>query len=114
MEALEFARELKRMCVSHESCKDCTASQYTICSVRELEQILPIVERWSAEHPKVTNLDHYAEELEKIGYKVDREYLRKRCPIYKCSYFTKDKRQCNVTCTDCQKWWDEEYEGGKE
>lgn len=54
MDALEFVRETNRMCKSFgDSCEDCPASDVSGCMVDQLyEEIVPIVERWSKEHPR--------------------------------------------------------------
>lgn len=118
MDALEFASELKRMCGSYEGCGRCDLFKYErgfLCDLTHLEEAIPIVEKWSVEHPKVTNLDHVAEELEKLGYKVDKAILRKTCPAYKNRVYVREIcREEEIDCITCRKWWDEEYKEQKE
>lgn len=113
MEALDFVMELKRLCKSNRRCADCVLCSdkgICYCNVENLEGAIPLVEQWSKEHPKVTNLDHYAEELERIGYKVEKDCLHSRCPIPKSTLFLKDRcPDISGSCSDCRKWWDEEY-----
>lgn len=117
MDALEFAREHDRMCNMYREsptgsrCLKCPISGKCMCD--DWTQTVPIVEKWSKEHPIVRNVDHVAEGLEKLGYKVDREYLANfTCPTNKSIKFAKRDRECvTVTCEDCRKWWLEEYKG---
>ena len=112
MDALEFAREFRRMCYNNTpQCNKCPVSG--ICNTNHLEELVPIVEKWSAEHPIVRNVDYVAELLEKAGFEVDKEYLAKRCcPAHKSITFAQRDRECvTVTCEECRKWWFEEYKG---
>lgn len=109
MDALEFARELKRMCCNSRGCPKCPAAGCG-CNICNLEALLPIVEKWSKEHPKTTNLDHYADCLEKLGYEVDKEELRRTCPTHKSKHFTKEVcKGVASDCSSCLAWWDEEF-----
>lgn len=121
MDALEFAKELNRMCESHAGCSTCEIHTDSKCvgnhfvNMNKFDEIVPIVEKWSAEHPIVTNLDHYAEALKKIGYDVDKEYLREHCPVHKNTHYTKGIcKEKMEDCTACRKWWNEEYKEQKE
>lgn len=53
MDALEFVRERNRMCKSFgRGCNDCPANDIDDCiSAHWDEGIIPIVEKWSKEHP---------------------------------------------------------------
>lgn len=60
MDALEFARELKRICGSHKNCLSCELYKEVgvrMCDHVNLEEAVPIVEKWSAEHPLIRNVD---------------------------------------------------------
>lgn len=100
------------------SCRDCPLSSdnngIRICC-RDFERKYPkeamaIVEKWNEEHPIETNLQHYAEELRKVGFHVDVDVLKKKCPIHVSPHFVKGYI-CKGTddCDECEKWWDEEY-----
>lgn len=117
MEAIEFTKEWKRLCKSYKDCSYCPVfSHDSNCNViQHLEEILPIVTKWSAENPRKTNLDHYAGELERIGYRVNKNYLRDSCPTYRSNRFTSGTCTAHeADCVTCRSWWDEEYvEEGK-
>lgn len=101
-------------------CSDCPLSinrnnKCCGCSSFESEytaEAVAIVENWGKEHPLATNAEHYAEELRKIGYNADVEYIKKTCPVHKNAAFTKS-RICNDAndCSECYKWWNEDYKG---
>lgn len=116
MDAVDFIKELHRMCNSYGTCRDCSLRSIVgdILCADALEKAIPIVEQWSKEHSKVTNLDHVAEGLEKLGYKVDKERLHETCPAHLSPYFTKYGCDELKHCADCRKWWDEEYPEQKE
>ena len=54
MDALEFVRETNRMCKSFSiSCGSCPAKKHGNCTATIWdEEIVPIVEKWSKEHPR--------------------------------------------------------------
>lgn len=121
MDALEFAKELRRMCESHPNgCSQCDLyvedTQY--CSIINLEKAVPIVEKWSKEHPIVRNVDHVAELLEKAGYEVEKDVIaNNRCPVPKSTFFSRrnNSQECNISyCETCRKWWLEPYKGERE
>ncbi len=113
MDALEFAKEMKRMCESYKHCSDCPLIQENSCDTDGLEKAVPIVEKWSKEHPIVRNVDHVAEGLEKLGYEVDKDILvALKCPPHKALIYSRpsDISKCSVSnCEECKKWWTEEY-----
>lgn len=113
MEALEFAKKTKRMCEFYEVCVGCQAKR--VCAdVKNLDLLIPIVEKWSAEHPLVRNVDWVAEQLKKIGYKANEEQLRKTCPVPYNGYFAAGIKCPDKHCSECRKWWDEEHREEKE
>ena len=64
MDVSVFFKELKRMCKSLE-CKDCPIrGSNEICRVLNpgnIGEVVPIVEKWSKEHPQKTRLDDFKE-----------------------------------------------------
>nr|DAQ39774.1 MAG TPA: hypothetical protein [Caudoviricetes sp.]DAT87102.1 MAG TPA: hypothetical protein [Caudoviricetes sp.] len=56
MDALEFLRERKRMCISYEGCYGCPFAK-RLCVIshvmpdEDFERIIATVEQWSKEHP---------------------------------------------------------------
>lgn len=121
MDAIRFLKEKERMCEYYEYCEGCpladgieTPSIYCTCSEEEPEETVAIIEKWSTEHPIRTNADYVAEKLREIGYTVDIEELREKCPPHESGWFTsyKDIKPCeNLPCETCKAWWDEEHMG---
>ncbi len=66
MEAIEFLKEYNRMCTVNKYCHGCPLTGTTCSIAAELseEQIINIVdktERWSKEHPIITNAQKFEE-----------------------------------------------------
>ena len=63
MDALEFAKERKRMCRSHERCLDCPLKGVK-CNVTDesYSKIIAIVEQWSKDHPRKTRQSVFLEQ----------------------------------------------------
>lgn len=115
MDALEFAREKERMCDAYAgrcSSRGCPANDINLCgAIENIERLLPIVEKWSKEHQFVRNVDHVAEELEKLGYRVNKDKMAAYCPPKLSVHFGGWKLCCDIDCDKCRKWWLEEYKG---
>lgn len=120
MDALELVKEYNRICKSRpESCEGCPfQSRYSCDTIMSLDEIVPIVEKWSKEHPFIRNVDHVAEGLEKLGFKPDKEYLKGICPAPYSRHFSYASSNCQnpnlYDCKECLKWWLEEYKGAEE
>lgn len=66
MDAVKFIKERNRMCRSFSDCSDCPADRNICCDVYEWqEELVAIVEKWSAEHPRKT---HQSEFLKQFPY----------------------------------------------
>lgn len=109
MYAKLFARECKRMCKCYEDCVGCPAKHGVCGSIAYMETMVDIVEEWSAKNPMITNLEHVAEGLSKLGYEVDPCVLRHTCPSYVSSQYIRGIRCGKTDCIECRTWWDKEY-----
>ena len=114
MDALEFFRERKRMCVSFGNvCSSCPANTEGYCiAFDEDEEAVPIVEKWSAEHPRKTRqsifLEQYPEtDLDSSGGMI-------LCPATISKSYRSIHGGCNNPddkCKDCcRKFWEREVE----
>ena len=97
MDAIHFINEVNRMCKSHDDvCTGCPL-MHSNCLVNdfdvEAEKVVPIVEKWSEEHPLVTN-----------GMKV-MELIPDN------SRLTNDTGEDNVQMVIARGWWDAPYKG---
>lgn len=69
MTAKEFAKQFRRMCDSYDingrnECYGCKLYAENICNLDELDNIVPIVEQWAAEHPEERSEKHEMTALE--------------------------------------------------
>ena len=128
MDAIRFLEEKVRMCSSYDGCDGCPLNQIhdndyrnlTYCEYPEAfpEEAIAIVEKWSVEHPVRTNADYVAEKLREIGYTVDIDELRLKCPPHESGWYAsyKNEKTCGRKpygrrlCETCKVWWDEERE----
>ena len=121
MDAVRFLKEKDRMCEYYEYCEGCPLADgieipsiYCTCPEEEPEEIVTTIEKWSNAHPIRTNADYVAEKLREIGYTVDIEELRVKCPPHESSWYAncKNIKPCgSKLCKTCTTWWDEEYTG---
>ena len=89
MDALEFIRELKRMCKSYYYeekgyCSDnCPAKNFDCMSLDQpkegIEHIVKVVENWSEERPRKTRLDVFLEQH--AEEKLNANEVLDLCPI---------------------------------
>lgn len=98
MDAIHFINEVNRMCKSHDKvCTGCPLMNSN-CLVNdfdvEAEKVVPIVEKWSEEHPKIVNGARVMKIIEEMG--APRATVSYD-PNDICVYFDKD-------------WWDAPYE----
>lgn len=100
MDAIKYLTEFHRMCIRYCCCKGCPMKElqkeYSNCyaATREKpEEAVPIVEKWSEEHPLVTN-----------GMKV-MELIPDN------SRLTNDTGEDNVQMVIARGWWDAPYKG---
>ena len=55
MDAVEYVKQRNRMCDYYVNCGDCPAGNYEGCaSLNEIPNLVPIVEKWTKEHPVKT------------------------------------------------------------
>jgi len=125
MDAVRYLKESERMCACCEGCEGCEikerVGQGNSCidfKSANPESAVAIVEKWSAEHPIRTNAIYVAEKLREIGYTVDIEELRLKCPPHESDWYAsyKNEKTCGRKpygrrpCVTCKAWWDEERE----
>lgn len=119
MDAVRYLKESERMCTCCEGCEGCEikerVGQGNSCIDFESanpESAVAIVEKWSAEHPIRTNAIYVAEKLREIGYTVDIEELRVKCPPHESGWYAsyKNTKPCgSKPCETCKAWWDERW-----
>ena len=113
MDALEFLKERRRMCLSYDTCKGCPLDRGTcVLSVSTsdeiCERVIAAVEQWSKEHPRKTCQSVFLEQWPNCM--MNEDGVVKICPrnidrMYVCDFSN------SVDCTDCRrKFWMQEVE----
>lgn len=117
MDALEFIRETNRMCKSFgNNCEDCPANDVSGCMVDQLyEEIVPIVEKWSKEHPRnKTRQDVFLEQWPEAV--VEDDGVLSLCPAALSPTYRKQYGWCGLpsaSCSDCcREFWMQEADNG--
>ena len=60
MDAVEYVKQRERMCDHYGHCGDCPAGNYERCaSLKEIPNLVPIVEKWAKEHPVKTRQSEF-------------------------------------------------------
>lgn len=111
MDILEFFRERRRMCAFFDDgCRDCPANAESCCIAFDGdEEAVPIVEKWSAEHPRKTRQSIF---LEQYPYAKCFNGIVIICPeMLDTSFSCPIEADDNINCNDCcRKFWSEEIE----
>lgn len=110
MDAIEFVRERNRMCRSFSDCSNCPADRNTCCDTFEWqEELVAIVEKWSAEHPLKTRQSEF---LKQFPYAECFNGIMIICPkVVDTSFSCALSVDENITCPDCRrKFWLQEVE----
>ena len=121
MDAIEFIRERNRMCATYtpKRCEGCPADNYGGCGVTcimidkiDAERLVPIVEKWSSEHPRKTRQDVFLKQWPE-AYIHEDGYLD-ICPL-EVSAAHRDADGCcaplDRLCPDCRReFWMQEVE----
>ena len=62
MDAVEFLRDFRRMCLSYDDCTGCELRSAACIPTEEdcdHEKVIRVVEKWAKEHPKKTRLSEF-------------------------------------------------------
>lgn len=112
MDAIEFIRERNRMCKSFgygEGCRSCPVYKKgnRCTAVLWKEEIIPIVEKWSSEHPLKTRQSVFLEHYPNARMGVDKVLIVPPCYIEPSL-----RSMCSEkVCADCRReFWMQEVE----
>ena len=127
MDAIEFIRERNRMCATYtpKRCEGCPADNYGGCGVTcimidkvDAEKLVPIVEKWSSEHPRKTRQSVFLEQYPDAF--IASNGILHICPAnISSNYRGEGEHACesctlddyNSSCLECRrKFWMEEVE----
>lgn len=112
MDALEFIKECKRMCDSFKNCASCPLLTEDCDNFRNsefVEKAVPVVEAWSAAHPRKTRQSVFLEQYPNAKCVDGVSVL---CPIWidTCFSCLIDGNN-NVDCATCRhEFWMQEIE----
>ena len=110
MDAVEFMKEWQRMCKTFEVCEDCVGAKYCynfndFCpeNSNNWHNLVPVVEKWSKEHPRKTRLQDFIE-------KFPSALLVDGIPERFCPYDFGYKVEECFGDDDCEKCWNQPIE----
>lgn len=119
MDAVKFVKEYLRMCTKVDECEDCPVCKTDFCTVpakersqESAEEIVELVEEWSAAHPRKTRQSVFLKQWPEAA--IDSYGVLNLCPtpiskshrnIYgKCAH-------AGVNCDKCRReFWNQEVE----
>lgn len=116
MDAVKFIKERDRMCRFYHHAGDCYQCPAKDCECSALEgmvdddNIVAIVEEWSAAHPRKTRQSVFLEQYPDA--KIDDDGVIAICPTAFSSAYRDDIGKCAwVTCSKCRsEFWSQEVE----
>ena len=94
MDAVKYIEEKERMCKSFPDCGECPIWKSCDPNAEDAREAVAAVEKWSREHPVVTNGDK----------------VKALLPIREANISISPFDDC-VHITIAKSWWDEPYEG---
>lgn len=114
MDALEFLKERKRMCISYKSCDGCPlvgthCVLSHVTSDEDYERIIATVEKWSKEHPRKTRQSVFLEQYPEA--RIIEDGVLGICPANVSAEY-RDQGKCLARlCSSCRrKFWGQEVE----
>lgn len=118
MDAVRFVKEYLRMCSQPWDCEDCPLNKTDFCSEpakkrsqEEAEEVVRLVETWSAAHPRKTRQDVFLEQWPKAYVKYGMPTIRP-CDLY--AKYRKANGDCarhGINCAQCcRAFWGQEVE----
>lgn len=116
MDAVEFVKERNRMCSTYtpKRCEGCPADNYGKEGVAcimvdkiDAERLVPIVEKWSAAHPRKTRQSIFLQQYPEVPLAYGVINIK---PCQMVKYYTYEGCDLNQ-CRECmEKYWLQEVE----
>lgn len=104
MDAVKFIKERNRMCKFYNcNCDKCGAHGICYAQLTNIEKLVAIVEKWSAEHPQKTMLQDFLE-------KFPNAELRRSGTPYCCPHDLGYKKRDKCSLDDCVYCWNRPVE----
>ena len=118
MDAVKFVKEYLRMCTKVDECKGCPVYKTDFCTVpakersqESAEEIVELVEEWSAAHPRKTRQSVFLEQYPNA--RIDSQAVIYVCPAdaYGDKVCPKNEENFHMLCCDCRhEFWGQEAE----
>lgn len=119
MDAVKFVKEYLRMCTKVDECEDCPVCKTDFCTVpakersqESAEEIVELVDEWSAAHPRKTRQDVFLEQYP--GASIGNDGVLRLCPFLIDASYRNNDGSCKSMqrqCSDCRKkYWLQEVE----
>ena len=117
MDAVKFVKEYLRMCTKVDECEDCPVYKTDFCTVpakersqESAEEIVKLVEKWSAAHPRKTRQSVFLEQYPNARVNINTGVLS----VYPCAIEQgmENTIYCgSLSCEDCRReFWTQEVE----
>ena len=119
MDAAKFVTEYLRMCTKVDECEDCPAYKTDFCTVpakersqESAEEIVELVEEWSAAHPRKTRQSVFLEQYPEASIDADGVLYVCPAPIFHSHRLEGGGcRNVYKKCSDCRReFWMQEVE----
>ena len=111
MDAVKFVKEYLRMCTKVDECEDCPVCKTDFCAVpakersqESAEEIVELVEQWSAAHPRKTRQSVFLEQCPEA--RVDDNECVYICPADVSANYRDESGGCamdGIICPDCRR-----------
>lgn len=119
MDAVKFVKEYLRMCTKVDECEDCPVYKTDFCTVpakersqESAEEIVELVEEWSAAHTRKTRQDVFLEQYPEVS--IGDDGVLRLCPFLIDASYRNNDGSCKAVqrqCSDCRKeFWGQEVE----
>ena len=119
MDAVKFVKEYLRMCTKVDECEDCPVHKTDFCTVpakersqESAEEIVELVEEWSAAHPRKTRQSVFLEQYPEVS--IGDDGVLRLCPFLIDASYRNNDGSCKAVqrqCSDCRKeFWGQEVE----
>lgn len=113
MDAVKFIEERKRLCGTHDICKDCPANGNPGCMFNlnggaDADEQVNFLEEWVAAHPRKTRQSEFL----KMFPGADVGETDGCLTLNPCNVYEKMRKECGIPkCSDCRrKFWLAEVE----
>ena len=118
MDAVKFVKEYLRICTKVDDCEDCPVYKTDFCTVpakecsqESAEEIVELVEEWSAAHPRKTRQSVFLEQYPNA--RIDSQAVIYVCPAdaYGDKVCPKNEENVHMPCRDCRRnFWLQEVQ----